>query len=73
MCKSINEMDGHIHDGSARIIATKESRGIIDELDVSGVLREVDTVTTGTINTMCSSRTYLNFEHSDIFIQTEEV
>ncbi|HJK47606.1 MAG TPA: homocysteine biosynthesis protein [Methanocorpusculum sp.] len=73
MYKSIDDINERIHDGSVRVVTAEEMPDIVDELGVSGALREVDVVTTGTFGAMCSSGAFLNFGHPEIPIRMEKM
>ncbi|MDV0442255.1 homocysteine biosynthesis protein [Methanorbis furvi] len=73
MYKSIDDINERIRDGSVRVVTAEEMPDIVDELGVSGALREVDVVTTGTFGAMCSSGAFLNFGHSEIPIRMEKM
>ncbi|HJJ97386.1 MAG TPA: hypothetical protein O0X38_07135, partial [Methanocorpusculum sp.] len=73
MYKSIDDINERIRDGSVRVVTAEEMPDIVDELGVSGALREVDVVTTGTFGAMCSSGAFLNFGHPEIPIRMEKM
>lgn len=73
MYKSIDDINERIHDGSVRVVTAEEMPDIVDELGVSGALREVDVVTTGTFGAMCSSGAFFNFGHPEIPIRMEKM
>ena len=73
MYKSIDEINERIRDGSVRVVSAEEMPDIVDELGVTGALREVDVVTTGTFGAMCSSGAFLNFGHPEIPIRMEKM
>lgn len=73
MYKSIDDINERIRDGSVRVATAEEMPDIVDELGVSGALREVDVVTTGTFGAMCSSGAFLNFGHPEIPIRMEKM
>jgi L-aspartate semialdehyde sulfurtransferase len=73
MYKSIDEINERIRDGSVRVVSAEEMPDIVDELGVTGSLREVDVVTTGTFGAMCSSGAFLNFGHPEIPIRMEKM
>jgi uncharacterized protein (DUF39 family) len=73
MYKSIEDINKRIRDGSVRVVTAEEMPDIVDELGVSGALKEVDVVTTGTFGAMCSSGAFFNFGHSEIPIRMEKM
>lgn len=73
MYKSIDEINERIRDGSVRVATAEEMPDIVDELGVTGALKEVDVVTTGTFGAMCSSGAFFNFGHSELPIRMEKM
>jgi uncharacterized protein (DUF39 family)/predicted transcriptional regulator len=73
MHKSIDQINGRIRDGNARVVTAEEMPSIVAELGEEGALKEVDVVTTGTFGAMCSSGAFLNFGHSDPPIRMERI
>jgi len=73
MHKTIDQINGRIRDGSARVVTAEEMPGIVAELGEEGALKEVDVVTTGTFGAMCSSGAFINFGHADPPIRMERI
>ncbi|HJJ47991.1 MAG TPA: homocysteine biosynthesis protein [Methanocorpusculum sp.] len=73
MQKSIEEINERIRDGSVRVVTADKMPDIVDELGISGALKEVDVVTTGTFGAMCSSGAFFNFGHAEIPIRMDHM
>lgn len=65
MSKTVEEINRRILNKTVRVVTADEMPAIVGELGAERAAAEVDVVTTGTFEAMCSSGVWLNFGHSD--------
>src|SRR5690554_1466284 len=71
--KTYAEINEKIRQGKAVVFTAEEIIDIVQEKGYQAATREVDVVTTATFGPMCSSKTFLNFGHSDPPIRMTKV
>jgi len=64
MAKTIEEINEKIREGKAVVFTAEEIIDFVKEKGVKKAAQEVDVVTTGTFNSMCSSGAYFNIGHA---------
>lgn len=65
MSKSVREINRKIKKGKAKVVTADEMTRLICERGPQQAAEEVDVVTTGTFDAMCSSGVWINFGHSE--------
>ena len=73
MKRSIDEINGRIARGEARVVRADEMTRLVREEGVAAAARTVDVVTTGTFGPMCSSGVMMNFGQTDPPIRMSRV
>jgi uncharacterized protein (DUF39 family) len=71
--KTYKQINEKIRSGKVVVVTAEEMIDIVEEKGAVAAAKEVDVVTTGTFNTMCSSGAFLNFGHSKPRIRATKV